>query len=200
MLLALKCSFVALSVCLGSETKRKRRGNILSSSSRDAHTHTPNAQTRYLLYMALKPRRGFKAFLLRPVKSMTFFFVFYTEICSHKHNLHSWHRYTHRQQKPIHGSVISEQVSGCLCESCYDLSFSPNASGRNTCHTMFRSIWRVHTHQLMRHTHTHTHFPSDTLTIVMWAWVTGLLWAGRSSVWQWNEAAGDQTLDWRICF
>lgn len=45
--------------------------------------------------------------------------------------------------------AISKQVSGCFCESCSDLSFFSSTSGRNTCHTTFRSIKKVHTYTLV---------------------------------------------------
>lgn len=65
---------------------------------------------------------------------------------------------THKDSRCLetwHGLEWPEQVSGSLRESFYDLCFSVDASGRNTCYYMFRSIRRVHTHTYMlMETHT----------------------------------------------
>ena len=117
---------------------------------------------------ALKPWKEIKALLWN--LSLLSFFVLstdkhtqrayrsrFSEICftnTHTHTRRNTYD-THKDSsclESLHGLELSVQVSACLCESCYDLSFSPNASGRNTCHTMFRSIWRL------THTHTHTQY------------------------------------------
>lgn len=130
-----------------------------------------------------------------------FLFVFYTckhtetrfslKSVSHEHIQHTYmtHKHTHKDSRcleTLHGLIISEQVSGGFCESCYDLSFSPNASGRNTCHTMFRSIWKVHTYCI--YLWRHSDFPSDRVTIVMWVWVTLKIFRCRA-VSRWKRRA-----------